>query len=262
MLGTGYILTGIGDPIQLLGANVTANYFDLLGVRPIRGRNFLPQEEMKADVALVTETFWRKRLNSDPMVLGRSITLNGVATTIVGVLPDLPISWFGRDSEVFTVKPFELPGLTRERLMRGVSFMRCIGRLKPGVSIQQAQAAMPALEKSYRQQHPETADNSWASVLVTAQEDVTGNLRPAFLTLLAAVSAVLLIACSNVANLLLVRFTGRRREIALRMALGASRRGIVRLFVLESTLVSVFAGIVGLCLALWTVSIVPRVAGR
>ncbi len=259
--GTGYILTGIGDPIQLFGANVTANYFDLLGVRPIRGRNFLPQEEMKADVALVTETFWRKRLNSDPVVLGRSITLNGVATTIVGVMPDPPISWFGRDSEVFTVKPFELPGLTRERLMRGVSFMRCIGRLKPGVSIQQAQAAMPALEKSYRQQHPETADNSWASVLVTAQEDVTGNLRPAFLTLLAAVSAVLLIACSNVANLLLVRFTGRRREIALRMALGASRRGIVRLFVLESTLVSVFAGIVGLCLALWTVSVIPKLAG-
>jgi putative ABC transport system permease protein len=259
--GTGYILTGIGDPIQLLGANVTANYFDLLGVRPIRGRNFLPQEEMKADVALVTETFWRKRLNSDPTVLGRSIALNGVATTIVGVLPDLPISWFGRDSEVYTVKPFELPGLTRERLMRGVSFMRCIGRLKPGVSVQQARAAMPALEQSYRQQHPETADNSWASVLVTAQEDVTGNLRPAFLTLLAAVSAVLLIACSNVANLLLVRFTGRRREIALRMALGASRRGIVRLFVLESTLVSAFAGIVGLCLALWTVSIVPKLAG-
>src|SRR6476646_3341440 len=92
--GTGYILTGIGDPIQLFGANVTANYFDLLGVRPIRGRNFLRQEEMKADVALVTETFWHKRLNSDPAVLGRSITLNGIATTIVGVLPNPPISWF------------------------------------------------------------------------------------------------------------------------------------------------------------------------
>jgi putative ABC transport system permease protein len=117
------------------------------------------------------------------------------------------------------------------------------------------------LEQSYREQHPETADNSWASVLVGASEDATGNLRPAFLTLLAAVSAVLLIACSNVANLLLVRFTGRRREIALRMALGADRRGIVRLFVLESTLVSVVAGLAGLCLALWTVSAVPRVAG-
>ncbi len=259
--GTGYIMTGMGDPIQLLGANVTANYFDLLGIHPIRGRNFLRREEMKADVALVTATFWRKRLHSDPLVLGRSITLNGVATTIIGVLPDLPISWFGRDSEVYTVKPFEFPGLSQERLMRGVSFMRCIGRLKAGVTIRQAQAAMPALEQSYRQQHPETADNSWTSVLVAAQEDVTGNLRPAFLTLLAAVGAVLLIACSNVANLLLVRFIGRRREIALRMALGASRSSIVRLFVLESTLVSAFAGIVGLCLALWTVSIIPKLAG-
>ena len=144
--------------------------------------------------------------------------------------------------------------------MRGVSFMRCIGRLKPGVSIEQAQAAMPALAQSYREQHPETADNSWAPVLMTAAEDVTGNLRSAFLTLLAAVLSVLLIACSNVANLLLVRFTGRRREIALRMALGAERRGIVRLFVLESALVSVIAGAVGLCLALWTVSFVPPTA--
>jgi putative ABC transport system permease protein len=259
--GTGYILTGIGEPVQLLGANVTANYFDLLGVHPVRGRNFLPQEEMTADVALVTESFWRKRLNSDPMVLGRSVTLNGIATTIVGVLPTLPISWFGRDSEIYTVKPFEAPGLSKERLMRGVSFMRCIGRLKAGITIAQAQAAMPALERSYREQHPETADNSWASVLVTAQEDVTGNLRPAFITLLAAVGAVLLIACSNVANLLLVRFTGRRREIALRMALGAARHGIVRLFVIESTLVSMLAGLVGLCFALWTMSIVPRLAG-
>jgi putative ABC transport system permease protein len=260
--GNGYIMTGMGEPVQLLGGNVTANYFDLLGIHPILGRNFLPEEESKGDVVLVTESFWRKRFNSDPMVLGRSITLNGVPTTIVGVLPNLPISWFGRDSEIFTNKPFEPPGLAKDRLMRGVSFMRVIARLKPGVSSTQAQAAMPALFQSYREQHSETADNSWTSVLVSAADDVTENLRPAFLTLLGAVGAVLLIACSNVANLLLVRFTGRRREIALRMALGAERRGIVRLFVFESTLVSVIAGAVGLCLALWTVSVVPQVAGR
>ena len=260
--GNGYILTGMGEPAQLLGGNVTANYFDLLGIHPILGRNFLPEEDTKGDVVLVTESFWRKRFNSDPMVLGRSITLNGVPTTIVGVLPNLPISWFGRDAEIFANKPFEPPGLAKDRLMRGVSFMRVTARLKPGVSITQAQAAMPALFQSYREQHPETADNSWTSVLVSAAEDVTENLRPAFLTLLAAVGAVLLIACSNVANLLLVRFTGRRREIALRMALGAERRGVVRLFVFESTLVSVIAGAVGLCLALWTVSVVPQVAGR
>jgi predicted permease len=194
-------------------------------------------------------------------VLGRSISLNGTATTIVGVLPDLPISWFGRDTEVFTVKPFENPNTTKERLRLGFSFMRCIGRLKPGVTMQQAQSAMPALENGYREQHPETADNTWASVLLSASEDVTGDLRPAFITLLAAVGAVLLIACSNVANLLLVRFTGRRREIAMRMALGASRRGVIRLFMLESTTISVIAGILGLCLALWIVSVVPKFAG-
>src|SRR6266446_6557276 len=227
--GNGFIMTGSGEPIQLLGGNVTANYFELLGIHTI---------------------------------LGRSITLNGVPSTIIGVLPNLPISWFGRDSEIFANKPFEPPGLAKDLLMRGVSFMRVIGRLKPGVTIAQAQAAMPALFQSYKEHHPETADNTWSPYLVSAAEDVTGDLRPAFLTLLAAVSAVLLIACSNVANLLLVRFIGRRREIALRMALGAERRGIVRLFVFESTLLSIIAGVVGLCLALWTVSVVPRLAGQ
>jgi len=259
--GNGYILTGLGEPVQILGENVTANYFDLLGVHPIRGRNFLQQEEMKDNVALVTENFWRKRLNSDPGVLGRSIALNGVATTILGVLPNLPISWFGRDAEVFIATPFDKPDVTKDRLMRGVSFMRCIGRLKPGVTMQQAQATMPALEQSYRAQHPETADCTWTSVLMSAPEDVTGDLRPAFVTLLIAVGAVLLIACSNVANLLLVRFSGRRREIALRMALGAARRNVVRLFVLESTTISVIAGGIGLTLALWIVAVVPKVAG-
>jgi putative ABC transport system permease protein len=260
--GNGFIMTGSGEPIQLLGGNVTANYFELLGIHPILGRNFLPEEENKGDVVMVTQSFWRKHFNSDPAILGSSITLNGVPTTVIGVLPNLPISWFGRDSEIFANKPFEPSGITKDRLMRGVSFMRVIGRLKPGISISQATAAMPTLFQSYKEQHPETADNTWSPYLVSAAEDVTGDLRPAFLTLLAAVSAVLLIACSNVANLLLVRFTGRKREIALRMALGAERRGIVRLFVFESTLVSVIAGVIGLFLAIWTVSVVPKLAGQ
>jgi putative ABC transport system permease protein len=260
--GTGFILTGLGDPIQLNGANETANYMDTLGVRPILGRLFLPEEEMKADVALVSANLWRNRLNSDPQVIGRSLTLNGVPTTIVGVIPNPPVAWFGRDLEIITAKPFGFPGLTQERLMRGVSFLRVVGRLKPGVSIEQARAAMPALQQSYRQERPDNADNSWSPVVISAAEDATGNLRPAFLTLLAAVGSVLLIACSNVANLLLVRFTGRRREIALRMALGASRQSVVRLFVFESTLVSFIAGAVGTCLALWVVSFIPKLAAN
>jgi predicted permease len=258
--GTGFILTGLGDPIQVNGDNMTANYMETLGVSPILGRLFLPEEEMKADVALVSANFWRNRLNSDPQVIGRNITLNGVATTIVGVVPNPPVVWFGRDLEVITAKPFELPGLTRERLMRGVSFLRVVARLKPGVTIEQARAALPSLQQSYRQERPENADNSWSPVVKSAAEDATGNLRPAFFTLLAAVGSVLLIACSNVANLLLVRFTGRRREIALRMALGASRQSVVRLFVFESTLVSLLAGVVGTCLALWVISVIPKLS--
>src|SRR2546429_3491060 len=192
--GNGFILTGMGEPAQLLGGNVTANYFELLGIHPILGRNFLPDEESKGDVVIVTENFWRKRFNSDPAILGHNITLNGVPTTIIGVLPNLRISWFGRDSEIFANKPFEPSGITKDRLMRGVSFMRVTGRLKPGVSISQAQAAMPALLQSYKEQNPETADNTWSPYLLSAAEDVTGDLRPAFLTLLAAVSAVLLMA--------------------------------------------------------------------
>src|SRR5436190_20006193 len=260
--GTGFIMTGVGDPIQVNGANQTANYMETLGVRPILGRLFRPEEEMKADVALVSENFWRNRLNSDPQVIGRSVTLNGVPTTIVGVIPNPSVAWFGRDLEVITVKPFEVPGLTKERISRGVSFLRVVGRLKPGVTIEQARGAMPALQQGYREARPENADNSWSPVVKAAAEDATGDLRRPFQILLAAVGAVLLIACSNVANLLLVRFAGRRREVALRMALGASRQSVVRLFVFESTVVALIAGMVGTCLALWVVSLIPRLASN
>ena len=217
---------------------------------------------MKADVAVVSEHFWRSKLASDPNVLGRSLTLNGVPTTIVGVIPTMPISWFGPDCEIWGVKPFDLPGTPKDLLMRGVSFMRMIGRLKPGVTVDQAKANLLAVQESYHRENAEKADNTWQPVLVSAPEDATGQLRPAFLTLLGAVAFVLLIACSNVANLLLVRFTGRRREIALRVALGASRSSIVRLFVIESTLLSLIAAVLGIFLALWALPLVPKLAGQ
>jgi putative ABC transport system permease protein len=206
--GNGFIMTGQGEPVQLFGGTTTANYFNMLGVQPILGRHFLPQEEMAADVVMITEQFWRNRMNSDPAVLGKSITLNGVSHTIVGVLPKLPLAWFGPNSEVFNVKPFQFPGTPESRIMRGMGFLRTIGRLKPGVTFEQAQAAMGATAQSYKQARPDAADVGWLTVLVPLQEDVTQNLKPAFFTLLASVAAVLLIACSNVANLLLVRFTG------------------------------------------------------
>ncbi|PYK34821.1 MAG: ABC transporter permease, partial [Verrucomicrobia bacterium] len=136
-----FTLTGVGDAVQLFGGKVTSNYFDVLGVQPIRGRNFLPEEEETADMAMVTENFWQKRLGGDANVIGRSITLDGVPHTIVGVLPNLPFSWIGPNAEIWTTKPYLVPGISYERVMRGSGFLRVIGRLKPGMTIDQARAA-------------------------------------------------------------------------------------------------------------------------
>jgi len=259
-----FTLTGLGDAVQIFGGRLTSNYFELLGVRPILGRNFLPEEEESADVAVVTKSFWQKRMGGDPNVIGRSITLDGVAHTIVGVLPNMPVTWFGANptAEVWTTKPFQLPGFSYERLMRGTSFLRVVGRMKPGMTVAQVKAALPSLDQSYTTQYPNKIDSSLTSSLRTLPEDVTNNFRSGFITLFAAVCFVLLIACSNVANLLLVRFSGRRREIALRMAIGASRASVVRLFVFESLLVSLIAGAVGAFVAWRLVPLIPRLASN
>jgi putative ABC transport system permease protein len=259
-----FTLTGLGDAVQVFGGRLTANYFDVLGVHPILGRNFLPEEEEGADVALITKNFWQKRLGGDPNVIGRSITLDGMPHTIVGVLPNMPANWFGANPifEVWTTKPMQLPGFSYERLMRGTSFLRVVGRMKPGVTFDQARAALPSLDQGYRTQNLNKIDSGFVSTLKTLPQDVTENLRAGFITLFAAVCFVLLIACSNVANLLLVRFSGRRREIALRMAIGASRASVVRLFVFESLLVSLLAGLVGAFVAWRLVPLVPTMAAN
>src|SRR5881398_3948710 len=158
-----FTLTGLGDPAQIFGGRLTSNYFDVLGVRPIRGRNFLPGEEEGADVAVVTANFWRKRLGGDPNVIGRSITLDGTVHTIVGVMPNMSARWFGAipfNAEVWTTKPFQIPGFSYERMMRGTSFLRVVGRLKPNVTLKQVKAALPSLDQSYRTQYPNKIDSS------------------------------------------------------------------------------------------------------
>jgi predicted permease len=260
--GIAATVTGLGDPFQVPIFKTTSNWFDVLGLRAIRGRTFLPQEEEGADVAVVTDRFWKARLGGDPNVIGRALTLDGVSHTIVGVIPKLPVSWTGPNADIWTTKPFIIPGFSHERMMRGTAFLRAVGRLKPGVTFEQARAALQLLENSYRAQYPEKIDARSGTVVKTLPEDVTENLRPGFATLLAAVTFVLLIACSNVANLLLVRFTGRRREISLRMALGATRASVLRLFVFESVLLSLFGGIFGALLAWQLVPLVPRLAAN
>src|ERR1700751_5021425 len=161
-----FTLTGLGDPVQIFGGRLTSNYFDLLGVRPIMGRNFLPEEEEGADVAVVTKSFWQKRMGGDPNVIGRSIALDGIAHTIVGVLPNMPATWFGANpvAEVWTTKPFQLPGFSYERMMRGTSFLRVVGRMKPEMTVAQVKAALPSLDQGYNTQSPNKID----SVLMTS----------------------------------------------------------------------------------------------
>src|SRR5215831_16819768 len=204
-----FTLTGLGDAVHLFGGRVTSNYFDVLGVRPIRGRNFLPEEEEGADVAMITKSFWQKRLGGDPNVIGRSITLDGMPHTIVGVLQNAPAQWFGANpiAEVWAAKPFQLPGFSYERMMRGTGFLRVIGRIKPGITLEQVRAALPSLEQDYRANYPNKIDSTANTSVKTLPQDVTENIRAGFATLFAAVCFVLLIACSNVANLLLVRFS-------------------------------------------------------
>ena len=166
-----FTLTGLGDPVQIFGGRLTSNYFDVLGVRPILGRNFLPEEEESADVALVTKDFWQKRLGGDPNVIGRSIIARWNAAHdrwrsakyAGGLVWRESGGLFGANptAEVWTTKPFQIPGFSYEQLMRGILFLRVVGRLKPGMTVQQARAALPSLEESYRAQYPNNIDSAF-----------------------------------------------------------------------------------------------------
>jgi putative ABC transport system permease protein len=243
-------LTGLGDPLQIAADQVTSNLFDLLGVKPTIGRLFRPDEESDGDhVAILSTEFWARQFNRDPQVLGRSLTLNGVPHTIVGILPPQPVVFFN-EIDVWTTRPLEYPGVQSEVRARGFSFLRIIGRLAPGVTLAQANENLAGLTESYRAANAEKGDSTWTLIATNLQGWVVGrDLRNTLWMLLGAVGLVLLIAISNVANLLLVHFSARRREIALRLALGGDRLRIVRLFLTESLLLSLVAAALGVGLA-------------
>jgi putative ABC transport system permease protein len=248
--GLAVAMTGIRDqPQRVIASIVTDNYFEVLGVPPIAGRTFRPGEEDRAPVVVITRQFWVNRLQSDPNAVGRTVTFDSGPYTVVGIVDNLPASDVG-SVEAFLPMPVLLSGLTPELRQRGVSYLRITGRLNPGITIEQARAEAAILAERYRVENREKADSSLREIVIGIREDLTGNVRPAILTLLAAVALVLLIACSNVANLLTGRFAGRRREIALRAALGARRARIVRLFLFESLLLSALGalGVARVCL--------------
>jgi predicted permease len=240
-------LTGVGEPERLDGRRVSANLFDLLGVKPLLGRNFVPEEDKPGTrVALLNETLWKRRFGSDRAVIGRSVSLNGEPYTIVGVLPSsVRLPAFGNWRDQVWV-PLAFPA--EEAAARGNHFLEIIGRMKPGVTMAQARAEMETIAARLAQQYPEH-NTRIGAVVNPLHEEIVGDMKPALLILLGAVAFVLLIACANVANLLLARAAARHKEIALRLALGADRARLTKQLLVESVMLSMLGGVVGLVLA-------------
>ena len=254
---TGFTFLDKDEPVQINGAFATANFLQTFGATPVLGRFFEQAEEEGAPVAVLSETLWRERFAADSAVLGRGIMLSGVSYTIIGVAPRLPAFW---QAEVWVTRPFQSPDLSAELVQRGVSFLSTIGRLKPGVTPVAAQQELLLITERYRAENADKVDSPWSLVPVPLRDDIVGTARSPIFTLLAAAGFVLLIACANVANLGLVRFASRRREIALRTVLGASRWRVVQQFFVESLVLSILACAVGLLLALATLPILIRLA--
>jgi putative ABC transport system permease protein len=249
-------LTGAGEPERIGAVRVSAEFFEVLGVQPVVGRTFVPGDDRRERLVLIAHGLWQRRFASDPGVSGRVILLNGEAATVIGVLPpwfQFPAAGELPEAFGFSLNPvvWSLDVLTPEqRRLRGGKSFALIGRLKPGVSASAAQQDLAAIAADIAREAPRT-NAGWTVRVISLREQLVGSVRPALIVLVTAVGFVLLIACSNVANLLLVRAAARQRELCVRSALGAPRSTLMMQMLVESLVLSTLAGAAGLVIAYW-----------
>jgi len=258
-------VTGLDQSERVVGELVSDDYFELLGVTALRGRTFLAEENNNpgaSPVAIVGHTFWQNQLGGDERVIGRTVKLNETEFTIVGVT-SAGFKGFSGIADVWVpmmMRSALYPSTARFNFLgaRDIHWHRVIGRLNPGVSLAAAQAEMDTVTSRLAKEYPQ-ANEGRGAMLITARERLAGKNRTPLLVLLGAVVFVLLIACANVANLFLARAATRSREIAIRLALGASRGRIARQLITESLLVAGLGGIAGLLLAVWSVDLLVSI---
>src|SRR5229473_438418 len=248
-------LTGNGDPEEVVVQDVSSNFFSLLGVNPILGSGFAPENGLPGhnNVVILSYGLWKERFAGDPTIVGKSILLNGHPQTVVGIAPQ-NFQWFIKDGSLTGAKPqiwspFIFPQSFHDHTQIG-RFMTVVARLQPGVATSQAQTQMSAIAAQLEHEYPDF-DGHWGVTLVSLRDQISGDLRPALLILFGAVAFVLLIACTNVSSLLLARAASREREMAIRTAIGASRWRIACQLLMESLLLALIGGGMGVALAFW-----------